>query len=121
MDSPLMLAVGVAVVGLVFKIIWNFLNEGKTKQGVYLTVEAFERHQKDCCVHALKRDFNECHTISAAYQATIGTKINAIETRMVDGHKEFVELHKELNQINKAISRIAAVVEFALEQKTVTK
>jgi len=100
------LLVNVVLLGLVVKMLWDWLKSGRAEKGVYMPVSDCEKRRGECCLPAVKRDI-----------ATIETRLREAEKQLDQGRVDFDTIMKEIAQINKSLSRIQTVIEFALEIK----
>jgi hypothetical protein len=134
------------LVWLLKKIAWDWIDTGRVKKGEFvpaikfdehlkehhetpfLTVQEFNDHRKDCCAIGLKREFNACKQESCSDQARNENRLLTIEEKLRDGQITFQTLndkmdekfglfYKKFEEQTKIMTKIQAVLEFALERK----
>jgi len=122
------LTLGSAAIGFFGKILWDWLKSGRTEKGEYLTVDAFDKHKEQCCILALKKDFNICQQDSCTVQANHDHRLIIVEEKLKDGQVMFQALNSKMDdkfdswsvkfdQLIQSVVEIQVTLKYALERE----
>ena len=122
------LTLGSAAIGFFGKILWDWLKSGRTEKGEYLTADAFDKHKEQCCILALKKDFNTCKQESCTVQANHDHRLIIVEEKLKDGQIMFQALNEKMDdkfdswsdkfdQLIQSVVETQVTLKYALERE----
>ena len=108
-DPVLKLMLGIvsgAVIGFIFKIIWDWLKTGRFEKGVYVTSVHCEQIRDKCCMPQIKKDVE-----------VLKTEMKAHEKKLDQGREDFRLLRKDIGSIKESLAGIKSVLDSVLRKE----
>lgn len=99
-----LLVVVSVILGLVSKIVYDFIVSGRTEKGVYMKIEDCQGLRDKCCIGKVKSGY-----------ATLETRVAAAEKRLDEGREDFKQIRKDIGEIGKDIAGMKTLLEKWLE------
>jgi hypothetical protein len=95
-----------AIVGFVFKIIWDWFMTGRTEKGLYVEKDHCEKFREKCCMPELKKEVG-----------VIENRMDAAEKSLDRGREDFKLLRQDISEINLTLAGMAATLKAFLKEK----
>ena len=103
------IALFVTVVG---KIIWDYLQSGRTKQGeFYMTEAACETCRQNCCVTSIKTTLAEHIKVEAGQDSEVKQRLINIEQRIKEAREDNAKIKDEVGGIRSALDKMVGMFE----------
>lgn len=105
---------GVAGAGLALsgKIVWDWIQSGRIKQGdYYVTVKKCDQIRKECCVSKIKTDFQAHKENDGRHDADTDSRLKVVEQELRDGREDFKTIRADITAINLSLKQISTILE----------
>lgn len=107
-DADLLIRIGFlgAIITLVFKLVYDYLNSGRIEKGVYMKISDCNVHREKCCLPQVKRDTVALHT-----------RMDAVDKRLDRGGKDFRMIQQDIGEMKQHMAGMKGLLEVFVEQQ----
>ena len=104
--DPMFKLILAALIGFVFKIIWDWLKTGRSEKGILVTTAHCEEIREKCCMPQIKKDVG-----------ILKTEIAAHEKKLDQGREDFKLLREDISSIKESLAGIKSVLDSVLQKE----
>lgn len=93
-----------AVIGFIFKIVYDWFKSGRIEKGEYVKVQDCQHVREKCCIGQLKKD-----------NATFKTRLDAVEKSLDAGRQDFRQIRQDISKMKEHMAGMKSLLETWIE------